>query len=1327
MAETVVGRIKAVITADSKGFKLGIDEADGSLKRFGANATKIGKTMTMGVTLPLVGAGTAAVKMALDFEKSMASIVGLVGIASDEVHKMGETARVMAVEMGGSATQAADALYFVTSAGLTGETAMSALNASLMASAIGLGDVSIIADLASSALNAYGAENLNAMEATDIVTAAVREGKVEADALAASMGGVIPMASAMGVEFHEVGAAFAAMSRTGTDANEAATQINGILGALMKPSKQAEDALRSLGVSSGDLRAELKEKGLLATLQHLYELFGDNESAASLVFGNVRALKGVLSMMGSAAEGTQIIFDKLTNTSGDTAKAFAYISETAGFKMNQAMSRLKELMLSLGQAILPMAASAFGAVGRMLEKVANLFKSLPDPVQKTVILLGAIAAATGPLLLGIGLAVKAFLALQAAALTLQISMGPLIAVTAAVAAGMAIVTWWMAKSGAEAQQAADRQNAMTSALSAAAGPTTILFGEIQKLAAEYQILQGAAEGAGEEVFGGVATYITGALGANAELKTAFNDLGLSISQVGGDIEETSRQYSFFDDILSNDAVSDKSAMIVTQLENLVATGDTWAQSLLDQYAAGELSGEKLEMVAGFLGDTAKAFQEAEVAKSNDIKAWLLSAEAIEYFTQVMTEDAYLALIDSAQLTAKASGEFNIYGAVLEIVTGEAERLGLAVTGTGEAIEETDTATTAGVSGLGNYEEALKAALLASTEGEVTVDALRAAFYGAANETNNMNIALVEAEDSANTLFKGLSKGDGTVLDLQKAIIKTADDVDALGALSKNLGLDLSLAQDGMYDLIGALIAGGQEAGFTADQILDTANALGLLDGMAAAIGIDITVLADMASIEATIDTITASLSGLTGGALERATDQLGKLTRLRDSILKPRGGGSRGGGGGGGSRGKKEDPWEWVKGWVTDIAKAGNDIISKDFAKILLEGSAEEIMGTADSLFAQAATLGLDQLDAFKPVLARSLANFKELIKQANLRDLLLEQIDTAKTELETLKDSLKSIREEAYAFSSTITGAQAPSRTLLDQAQDAQKQYEDLLKKNETLKQQAADFRTNVSSMMAPPLTAGGSALGQTRKVLEAARTFQSNLMALRDKGFPPSVLQEVINAGVLDGNKIAKGLLGLSGSDMSDFLSMREEIAALGAETGAIAADVLFGADIAASNGELATQRGLVETLFANAISAAEAAVATQATVVSGLETSLDATTLAIAALTETIQTDLYDTVFTFLAGFQDGVSQLTGTPSTTTPSRWMADGGIVTSPQIVGVGEAGPEAIIPLSALGNMGGSTYITVQVNGSVTTQRDLVEAIRVGLLKAQKNGKQVVL
>jgi hypothetical protein len=43
----------------------------------------------------------------------------------------------------------------------------------------------------------------------------------------------------------------------------------------------------------------------------------------------------------------------------------------------------------------------------------------------------------------------------------------------------------------------------------------------------------------------------------------------------------------------------------------------------------------------------------------------------------------------------------------------------------------------------------------------------------------------------------------------------------------------------------------------------------------------------------------------------------------------------------------------------------------------------------------------------------------------------------------------------------------------------------------------------------------------------------------------------------------------------------------------------------------------------------------------------------------------------------------------------SGWMADGGIATGPAIVGVGEAGPEAIVPLSAMGSMGGDITVNV--------------------------------
>lgn len=44
-------------------------------------------------------------------------------------------------------------------------------------------------------------------------------------------------------------------------------------------------------------------------------------------------------------------------------------------------------------------------------------------------------------------------------------------------------------------------------------------------------------------------------------------------------------------------------------------------------------------------------------------------------------------------------------------------------------------------------------------------------------------------------------------------------------------------------------------------------------------------------------------------------------------------------------------------------------------------------------------------------------------------------------------------------------------------------------------------------------------------------------------------------------------------------------------------------------------------------------------------------------------------------------------------------LADGGIVTSATLAVIGERGPEAVIPLSKMGDMGGGTNVTVHVNG----------------------------
>jgi hypothetical protein len=67
-------------------------------------------------------------------------------------------------------------------------------------------------------------------------------------------------------------------------------------------------------------------------------------------------------------------------------------------------------------------------------------------------------------------------------------------------------------------------------------------------------------------------------------------------------------------------------------------------------------------------------------------------------------------------------------------------------------------------------------------------------------------------------------------------------------------------------------------------------------------------------------------------------------------------------------------------------------------------------------------------------------------------------------------------------------------------------------------------------------------------------------------------------------------------------------------------------------------------------------------------------------------------------------------------------LAEGGIVTGPTLAMIGEKGPEAVIPLDRM--MRGN--ITVNVAGTVTSERDLVETIRKGLVDAQRNGAQLV-
>lgn len=393
--------LRIAINADIRGLNQNLSKAQSKLKAFGSKMQAVGSQLQSRLALPLIAGGGAAIKMAADFDKSMTKIKTLVGIAGADVDAMSGSVKSLATNAGVSSGEAADALFFITSAGLRGSDAMEVLEQSTKAAALGLGETKVVADLATSALNAYGSENLSAVQATDILTAAVREGKLEASELSSVMGQVLPTASNMGVAFHEVGAAFAAMSRTGTPAAQAATQLNGIMMAIMKPTQQSAQALEELGLSSQGLRQQIREEGLLSVLGTLKDASNVNAEAFERVFGNVRALKGILDLTGASANVTAEIFTRMSDTTGITSQAFDELQNSAEFKLRKSLVAVKNAFSETGAVLM---SSLLPAITNVLGFVQGLFQAFAslDPVtQQVAIGLGVLAAAL-PTILTIG-------------------------------------------------------------------------------------------------------------------------------------------------------------------------------------------------------------------------------------------------------------------------------------------------------------------------------------------------------------------------------------------------------------------------------------------------------------------------------------------------------------------------------------------------------------------------------------------------------------------------------------------------------------------------------------------------------------------------------------------------------------------------------------------------------------------------------------------------------------------------------------------------------------------------------------------------------------
>lgn len=517
----------------------------GISQRLDRALTSIGTRLTLGITVPVAGAGVALAKVGASFDQTMTRIGTLAGATEGEIEEFRAAVLRLSPALAQSPSALGEALLAITSRGPRGAQALDVLERSAKASTVGLGETAVVAGLVSSALAAYAGQNLTAARATDVLLAGVRAGAAEADQMAAALGPVLGIASQLGVSFEEVVAFVATFTKLGVSADESVTALRGALSTVLSPSQQAEEALRGVGLSAEVLRAQLRNPGLNEAFIGLVDAFRGNEEGLANIIENVRALSGVLGTAGAQANTYRQIIGEVTHGTGLVDRTFARTAATPAFTFRQFRVEAEATATAIGNRLAPAFASLLRAVNPLISiggALLRAFTALPIPIQSTVIALGAMVVAAGPLILLIQGLVKAVGALIA--VTLAIRLGPVLLQMARAAApavrGILSLRSAIAALPSPIASAASLALTLVSALhplGLVIGPLAALAARLVSMTPTMRVLGLAALAFGATI-GGVGIATKGLSSASGQAAGQLAEMGDRIEEVGKKAEDT---------------------------------------------------------------------------------------------------------------------------------------------------------------------------------------------------------------------------------------------------------------------------------------------------------------------------------------------------------------------------------------------------------------------------------------------------------------------------------------------------------------------------------------------------------------------------------------------------------------------------------------------------------------------------------------------------------------------------------------------------------------------------------------------------------------------
>ncbi len=371
-----------------------IEEFGNKVKNVSDKLDNLGNTLTTTLTLPVLAIGTAAVTTGNDFEAQMSRVQAIAGATGDELEQLTQQAMDLGAETSFSASEVAEGMENLASAGFTTSEIMEAMPGLLDLAASSGADLATSSEIAASAIRGFGLEANTAGHVADVFAEAAARTNAQTEDMGEAMKYVAPVAKTVGLTMEETAAAIGIMSDAGIKGSQAGTTLRGGLTRIVKPTKQVAEAMETLGVEFYDSNGKMKSlTEIIQTLQeHTAGLTDEVKNQALAQIFGTEALSGMLALVDRGS-------DELKNMTKSFEKCDGSAEEMADTMLDNTSGALESLSGSFetaGIAIQKALSPEIKKLAKWIQGLVDNFSDLSDEEQLNIIKTVALVAAIGP-------------------------------------------------------------------------------------------------------------------------------------------------------------------------------------------------------------------------------------------------------------------------------------------------------------------------------------------------------------------------------------------------------------------------------------------------------------------------------------------------------------------------------------------------------------------------------------------------------------------------------------------------------------------------------------------------------------------------------------------------------------------------------------------------------------------------------------------------------------------------------------------------------------------------------------------------------------------